>query len=269
MILDEIVSWKRREVARRKELFPLAEMERRLARMPPCRPLAEAIRREKEIALIAEIKRASPSKGVIRQAPFDPAEFARVYTEAGAAAISVVTEEKFFAGRLEFLPAVRQATTLPVLRKDFLIDPYQLLESRFCGSDAVLLIAAVLSDRELAAYQRLAAGLGLSCLVEVHTREELTRALDSGAAIIGINNRDLRTFQTNLNTTFSLRRYIPGRGVVVVSESGISSRAHMLALQEHEVDAALVGEALMRSPDVAGKVRELLGMEREAPPWSG
>lgn len=258
MILDKIVANKKQEVARQKDLLPLAGMERRLARMPPCRPLAGAIKREKGIALIAEIKRASPSKGVIRQS-FDPAEFARIYTEAGATAISVVTEEKFFGGRPEFLAAVREATGLPVLRKDFIVDPYQIYESRFSGSDAILLIAAILTGDELSGYQRLARELGLSCLVEVHTKDELCRVLDSGAAVIGINNRDLRTFQTDLSTTFYLRRHISGREIVVVSESGISSRSQMLALQEHGVDAALVGEALMRSADPAGKVRELLG----------
>jgi len=270
VILDEIISCKRQAVARRKKALPLAELVRRLAGRPPVRSLAGALKPEKkngagEIALIAEIKRASPSKGVIRP-QLDPAEIARQYTEAGAAAISVVTEENFFGGRLEFLPAVREATALPVLRKDFIVDPYQLYESRFYGSDAVLLIAAVLSDRELKEYQRLAAELGMGSLVETHTREELMRALAAGATVVGINNRDLHTFQTDLNTTFRLRPLLPGpgRGIVTVSESGIDSRAQLLALQAHGVDAALVGEALMKSPDPAGKVRELLGrIDRE------
>ncbi|MEW6274293.1 MAG: indole-3-glycerol phosphate synthase TrpC [Bacillota bacterium] len=258
MILDKIVASKKKEVAQQKDLLPLAGMERQIAGMPPCRPLAGAVR-QKEITLIAEIKRASPSRGMIRPV-FDPAEIARTYTGAGAAAISVLTEEFFFGGRLEFLAAVRKVTMLPVLRKDFIIDPYQIYESRFYGSDAVLLIAAILTDAELAGYQRLARELGLSCLVEVHTKEELDRALDSGAAFIGINNRDLRTWRIDLNTTFSLRPYISDRRIIVVSESGIHHRADLLALQEHEVDSALVGEALMRSADPGEKVRELLGM---------
>ncbi len=262
MILEEIVAHKRQEVARRKDGLSLAEMEREIAKMPPCRALAGALRRANGsgIALIAEIKRASPSRGVIREA-FDPVDLACRYTQAGAAAISVLTDEKFFGGKLEFVAAVRKATTLPVLRKDFIVDPYQIYESRFCGSDAILLIVAVLSDRELRRYQELARELGLSCLVEVHTREEIARALDSGADIIGINNRDLRTFQTDLKTTFSLRLYITDPRVAVVSESGISQRSHMLALQKQGVDGALVGEAIMRSADVAKKIRELLGKE--------
>lgn len=258
MILEKIIAWKRRELEQRKDLRPLAHLERGIAGLPPCRPLAKALRNPGKITLIAEIKGRSPSKGVIRKF-FSPADIARVYAEAGAAAVSVLTEEKFFGGRLDFLPAVRRVTDLPLLRKDFIIDSYQLLESRFYGSDAVLLIAAILTNRELKEYGRLAGELGMSALVEVHNRAELERALESGAAIIGINNRDLRTFRTDLNVTFNLRPLIKDPGVVVVSESGIEERAQMAALQECRVDSALVGEALMRSADVGKKVRELIG----------
>lgn len=258
MILEKIVAHARQEVAREKEFLSLAEMERHIRDLPPCRVLAGTIRRENEITLLAEIKRASPSRGIIRKS-FDPVAIARIYTDAGAAAISVLTEEKFFGGKKEFLAAVRQTTDLPVLRKDFIIDPYQLYESRYYGADAVLLIVAALSDRELVTYQQLARELGLSCLVEVHTREELARALAAGVEIIGINNRDLRTFETSLTTTFSLRPFISDPGIVVVSESGISERSHLLALREAGVDSVLVGEALMRSTDIAAKVKELLG----------
>lgn len=257
MILEKIIAQKRKEVTRQKEAISLVEMERQIAKMPPCRSLAKAIKQRK-ITLIAEIKRASPSRGIIRQS-FDPAEIACLYTEAGAAAISVLTEEKFFGGQLGFLTAVRRVTALPILRKDFIIDPYQIYESRYSGSDAILLITAVLADHELVAFQEIARGLGLICLVEVHTREEIKRSLNAGAQIIGINNRDLRTFQTNIHTTFYLRPYISDRRITVVSESGISTRSDMLVLQEQGVDSALVGEALMRSVDMAKKIKELLG----------
>lgn len=259
MILEKIIAHKRREVAVRREKIPVAAMERSIAGLPPCRPLRNALRKPGEVALIAEIKKASPSKGVIRPS-FEPEKIARIYAGTGAAAISVLTDTGFFGGHPDYISLVHGETGLPVLRKDFIIDSYQIYESRFLGSDAILLIAAVLSDRELGSFQKLAFEMGLACLVEVHTRTELERALDSGASLIGINNRNLNTFETDLTTTFRLRPYIADSSIVVVSESGISSRSHMLALAGHEVDAALVGEALMRSGDIEAKVKELLGV---------
>jgi len=258
VILEEIVAHKRQEVVGRKEALPLSEFEKRVEKMDPCRSLSKAIKRPQEITLIAEIKRASPSKGIIRQS-FDPVEIAGIYTENGAAAISVLTNEKFFGGSLEYLSAVRKVTALPVLRKDFIIDPYQIYESRFYGADAILLIVAVLNDGELGNYQKTARTLGLSCLVEVHTEDELKRALNSGAEVIGINNRDLRTFKTDIEATFSIRKHISDPRITVVSESGIDSCLQMQALQEAGIDSVLVGEALMKTADPVAKIKELLG----------
>ncbi|HAG09320.1 MAG TPA: indole-3-glycerol phosphate synthase TrpC [Desulfotomaculum sp.] len=258
MFLDEIVAYKKFEIAWQKEKVPLRHLERNLANLPSTRPFKTALRQKGVISLIAEIKKASPSRG-----PFDlkisPAEIAQIYTQAGAAAISIVTETKYFSGQTEFLALVRPQTGLPLLRKDFIIDPYQIIEARFYGADAILLIVAILSNQELAAAVSLAAELGLACLVEVHTKEELKRALAGGARIIGFNNRNLQTFQTDLTTTCRLREYITDPDVVIVSESGISSYQDILALQACRVNAVLVGEALMQSPDPAAKIKELLG----------
>lgn len=258
MILERIIRYKKREIARRCEEIPVAHLERSIADLPLCKSLKNQLRKHGEVTLIAEIKKASPSKGIIRHS-FDPAEIARTYAEAGVAAISVLTDTRFFDGRPDYLSLVRRETDLPVLRKDFIIDAYQIYESRFLGSDAILLIAAILSERELVSFQRLASELGLNCLVETHSRYELEMALDSGASIVGINNRDLNTFETDIKTTFLLRPYITDPAIIIVSESGIDRRSHMLFLKENGIDAALVGEALMRSEDIGAKVRELLG----------
>jgi indole-3-glycerol phosphate synthase len=258
LFLDEIVAYKKLEIARQKEKVSLRYLERNLVNLPSTRPFKTALRQKGKLSLIAEIKKASPSHG-----PFclkiDLVEIAQIYTQAGASAISVVTETKYFGGQTEFLALIRQQTGLPLLRKDFIIDPYQIIEARFYGADAILLIVAILSDKELAAAYNLAAELGLACLVEVHTKEELKRALASGTRIIGINNRNLQTFQIDLTTTYRLREYITDPDVVIVSESGISSYQDILALQTYQVDAVLVGEALMQSPDPAAKIKELFG----------
>ncbi|HHW42963.1 MAG TPA: indole-3-glycerol phosphate synthase TrpC [Desulfotomaculum sp.] len=264
MILDRIVAYKKEEVRRRKELYPLARMLDRWPALPPVRPLDRSLRRPGEVALMAEIKRASPSKGWIRKG-LRPVELARTYMRAGAAAISILTDNRFFRGHRAFLPLVRRESPLPLLRKDFIIDPYQIYEARYLGADAVLLIAAVLDDGRLAGFQQLAAELGLSALVEVHTAEELKRALDAGATVVGINNRDLRTFQTDLSTTCRLREKITDPRVLVVSESGIHTRRDMLALAACGVDAVLVGEALVRASDPGEKVKELLGTANGRP----
>lgn len=260
-ILEQILSHKREEVARAKERVPPAVLEKEaLARaaQPAERPrFADALAGSGGVRIIAEIKKASPSKGVIRE-DFDPVELARIYEAEGAAAISVLTDQRFFQGSLDHLDAVRRSVTLPLLRKEFIIDPYQVLEAKVHGADGILLIVAALERQELAALLRMAGELGLDALVEVHTEEELEVALDAGAALIGINNRDLNTFQTSLETTERLAARIP-TGIVIVSESGISTPQDLQYLESLGVHAALIGEALTRERDVAAKLRALTG----------
>lgn len=259
MILDRIVRAKRQETVERKALLPPSEIERQVETAPPTRDFASALARQgtQPVRLIAEFKRASPSKGPIRN-DLSPAEVARRYEKAGAAAMSVLTDEPFFSGSLEDLQEARAAVDLPLLRKDFILDPYQLLEARAAGADAVLLIVAALSDKALTTLHVQAATFGLAAVVEIHDQAELRRALAAGSGIIGINNRDLRSFRVDLETTFKLRLMIP-RGITVVSESGIGSREDVLRLQEAGVDAILVGEFLMRQPDPGEAARRLLG----------
>jgi len=260
-MLDRILETKRREVEVLKRKVSYGEWERRIADLPPCRGFARALSpacRNRAVALIAEVKRASPSKGVIR-ADFDPVAIARAYERSGADCLSVLTDETFFRGSLDHLRGVREAVRIPVLRKDFTIDPVQVFEARTAGADAVLLIACALADREMAELYRLARDVGLDVLVEVHDRAELERALELGASLIGINNRNLRTFETDLAVTESLMRYVPP-GVVVVGESGISGPEDVARLAAAGVDAVLVGEHLMRQPDVEEAVVRLMGL---------
>jgi len=224
------------------------------ARIPRARGFARALSTP-GISLIAEIKKASPSRGVIR-ADFDPPAIARAYEAAGAAAISVLTDEPYFQGKLSYLDDVRAAASLPLLRKDFIIHPGQIYEA-VGRADAVLLIVAALAPAELGALLRVAAACGLDALVETHDRAEVEIALAQGAAIIGINNRDLRTFQVDVETTLRLRPYIPADRLTV-SESGIRTPAQVRGLADAGVDAILVGEAFMASPDIAAAVRSLL-----------
>lgn len=258
MILDKILADKRIEVEARKAQSPLEQVNTAAAKTPAARCFTPAIGSLKsEIKLIAEVKKASPSKGIIRP-DFDPAAIARAYEEAGASAISVLTDEKYFQGSLEDLKAVRRAVSLPILQKDFFVDPYQVCEARAAGADAILLIVAALPAPELREMFVLADQLGMNALVEVHTSEELQVALDMGARIIGINNRDLQTFETKLETTLELAPKVPADRVLV-SESGIFTRADVEKLMSVGVDAVLVGEALMREADPGAKARELLG----------
>jgi indole-3-glycerol phosphate synthase len=256
MILDRIVEAKRKEVAHLKGERSLDRLKEAVGDLPPPRDFRAAIIRC-PCAIIAEVKRSSPSRGRIRE-DFDPIEIAAIYQRNGAAAISVLTDEKFFEGSRTYLSGIRKVVDLPLLRKDFIIDPYQIYETRVLGGDALLLIARLLEGEQLREYIDLAESVGLSSLVEVHTREELDKALASGAQIIGINNRDLRTFSTDLRITLDLAPSIP-RDRIVVSESGIDSRADIERLMEAGIRSFLVGEALMRAEDIGGKLRELLG----------
>jgi indole-3-glycerol phosphate synthase len=261
MILDEIVQSKRESLKRRKREVPLRELKRHCANMR-CRPLdfASALRGD-DIALIAEVKKASPSKGVIN-ADIDPVKLATTYAANGAAAISVLTEEKYFQGSIDYLMMIREAfnakkTRVPLLRKDFIFDPYQIYESRAYGADALLLIVAILDDDALIKLINLSYTLGLKCLVEVHDEGELRRAVASGCQIIGINNRDLQTFKVYLRTTERLRPFVPD-DCIVVSESGIRRHSDVEKLRQWKVNAMLVGEVLSAAGDAAEKMKELL-----------
>jgi indole-3-glycerol phosphate synthase len=255
-ILDEIVAHKRREVERAKAaLPPEVQAERARTAADPVRGFRSALRSAPPPRVIAEIKRRSPSRGEIRP-DFDPVACAKAYADAGAAAISVLTDRHYFGGRLEFLAAVRGAVSLPLLRKDFVVDPYQVDEARAAGADAVLLIVAALTPSELFALRERAAGLGLDALVEVHDAEELRAALDAGADLVGINNRDLRTFEVDLGVTERLAAAIPA-GVVAVAESGIFSAGDVARLEAAGAQAFLVGEALMREADIGLALRRL------------
>ena len=257
-ILDDIMQWKREELPKKMRETPIELVRAQLIAAPPVRSFPAALRRSPDgvPALIAEVKRASPSKGLLRN-KFDAVEIAKLYSENGAAAISVLTDQHFFQGNMDVLRAVRQTVPLPVLRKDFIFDPYQVYEARAGGADAILLIVAVLGDRALRELLSLSRELGMEALVEVHDDAELDRALAADASIIGINNRDLRTFEVDFETTARLRPRIPA-GVTVVAESGIRTPADVKALGAMGVDAMLVGETLVRAGDIGAKVRELV-----------
>lgn len=257
MILDDIVKAKMKELARHKRKVSLSRMkERAVQRGVRTLDFAAALKGE-GVQLIAEVKRSSPSRGVLRP-DLDHVELARTYAANGAAAVSVLTEEQYFGGSPEQLAEVKEAiVSVPVLMKDFIFEPYQIYEARACGADALLLIAAMLSSLQLEELLSLSRALGMRCLVEVHDEEELERALSCGAMILGINNRDLRTFKIDLETTGRLRPLIPPDRIVV-SESGIRDRGDMERLRSWRVNAVLVGETLVTAPDVAAKMRELL-----------
>ena len=255
-VLREIVSHKQEELAERRRRLPFPDVRRRAADADAPRPFLAALLGPR-IRLIAEVKGASPSAGTIRAA-FDPAAIARGYENAGAAAISVLTDSRYFAGADSHLLGVRQAVGLPVLRKDFIVDPYQVYEARSIGADAALLIAALLPAAALADLQALAQELGMAALLEVHREEELDAALAARPALVGINNRNLDTLETTLEISRRLRPRIPG-GITVIAESGIEERAQVEEMERLGVHAVLVGTALMRAPDPSARVRELLG----------
>lgn len=258
-VLSEILANKRREVEIARRRVPLSELKRRLQNSPPPRDFIGAIRNSEPPALIAEIKKASPSGGILRE-DIAPEAIAKAYEENGAAAISVLTEGTYFLGSLEHLSLARSAVSLPVMQKDFILDEYQLYEGRVAGADAVLLIVAALQPDELRYLLSVAWGLGMAAFVEVHNEEEIRVAVDSGARLIGINNRDLHVFRTDLGVTLRLMPLVPSDRLVI-SESGIKTRRDVLKLKEAGVAGILVGESIMRTPDVGAKVRELLGRD--------
>ncbi|HWE04556.1 MAG TPA: indole-3-glycerol phosphate synthase TrpC [Tepidisphaeraceae bacterium] len=263
-ILDKIVATKRQEVAERRVSVPVERLQETISTLGRPRNFFHRITRDsgKPLNLIAEVKKASPSAGVIR-ADFDPVKIAQAYAAGGADCLSVLTDEQYFQGKLEYIHAIRDVVGLPVLRKDFIIDAYQVYESRAAGADAILLIAECLETRELIDLQILATELHLTTLVEVHDLESLMRVRDHvigfphrSYSLLGINNRDLRTFKTDLGTTLRMAELVEDRGILV-SESGIHTNGDIQKLAKAGVKAVLVGESLMRADDIAGKVREL------------
>ncbi len=266
-ILDKIVATKREEISRAKAALPEGVLRQRMAEAPPVRDFLAALSAGPPIRLIAEVKKASPSKGVIR-ADFDPVAIAQIYQRHGAACISVLTDEPYFQGSLEYLHHVRAAIDLPVLRKDFVLDPYQVLEARVAGADAVLLIAECLDDDTLGPLHDAVVALGMTPLVELYEPANLPRVLRIGARLVGVNNRNLHTFQTDLEHTLRLRREIPSDRIVV-GESGIRTRQDVLRLEAAGVQAMLVGETLMARTDIAAAVDELLGSQSPLPPGEG
>ena len=255
-MIEELVASARTGAERRRAQISLDDLQRRLDERPEQRPFGEALTRP-GLSVIAEFKRRSPSAGEIR-AGATPADIAGAYEDAGAAALSVLTDEQHFGGSLEDLREARAACELPVLQKDFTVDRYQLYEAALAGADAVLLIVAALGRERLSDLMAAASDLGMDSLVEVHDEGEVEVAVEAGAELIGINNRDLHSLEIDLGTTFRLLADVPA-GTVVVAESGITARAHVADLEDAGIDAILVGEALMRADDPADAVRDLLG----------
>lgn len=266
MILKQILATKAEEVAAARASRPLEQVAAAALAAPPSRGFLRALREPAGIQVIAEVKKASPSKGIIRP-DFDPVAIAQAYAKGGAACLSVLTDGPYFQGSLAYLEAIQQAVDLPLLRKDFIIDEYQVYEARAAGADAILLIVAAFvgecavgSRADLERLADLAHELGMDVLVEVHTLDELAVALGLKAQLIGINNRDLKSFQTSLAVTFGLARRIPADRLVV-SESGIGTHADLLALERAGAKAVLVGESLMRQSDLGAALRRLKGEE--------
>ncbi|WAC06441.1 MAG: indole-3-glycerol phosphate synthase TrpC [Thermodesulfobacteriota bacterium] len=259
MFLDEILTHKKEDIQARKNLIPLERVKQEAINRPAPRdffsPLYE--KGDNQSRIIAEIKKASPSKGII-QHDFDLEKIGAIYQKAGARAISILTEKKFFQGDIEYLSLVRKSVDLPLLCKDFIIDPYQIYEAAAHGADGFLLIAAILSRQQIEDFLSLGRELGMEALLEVHNEKELKEALLTSAKIIGINNRDLKTFKTDIVTTLSLIKFIP-EGKVIVSESGINTREQIELLEKAGVHAFLIGEALMIEKDPGKKLREFKG----------
>lgn len=256
-ILDQIVEKKRQEIAAAQLAVPESALLRSCDDLPPVRDF-EGNLRQLGMRIICEVKKASPSAGIIR-ADFDPVAIAKTYEKHGADCLSVLTDTNFFQGDLAYLTAIHNAVSLPVLRKEFILDGYQLLEARAAGADAILLIAEILPGDELKKLYRAARELGLHVLVELHDADQLPRVIDSGATLIGINNRDLRTFHTSLDNTLGLLKKVPA-GCCVVSESGIKTNNDLRKLEAAGVKAVLVGESLMRAPDIGLALDQLRGI---------
>ncbi len=261
MILDEIIANKKGELDRLKADSPvkglIQGLKMRIKQLPPTRDFIKALK-GKGIKIIAEVKKSSPSKGIIRK-DFKPVEIARTYEANGAAAISVLTEEKYFHGHIHYLKDIKAAVSIPVLRKDFIFDEYQIYESRAAGADAILLIAGILEKGEIDSFLDTSHHLGMSCIVETHDEEELEKVLSTNAKIIGINNRDLKTFKTDIKTTLNLAAKV-SKDRVVVSESGINSYHDVDMLKRKGIHVFLVGEAIMREGDMGKKLKELMGL---------
>jgi indole-3-glycerol phosphate synthase len=255
-VLDKIVQRTRETIIADRAAISSEELEQRIIGMPPCRDFAGALAAGDEVQLIAEVKKASPSAGLIRE-DFDPPSIARCYEEGGAACCSVLTDEPFFQGSLQYLRQVRAAVELPILRKDFIVDRYQLLQAREVGADCVLLIAECLDRKQLKDLYDQALELGLQSLIELYDAENLDAVLDTGCPMVGVNNRDLRTFETSLQHTLDIGRNVP-RDRILVGESGIFTRADVDFLASGGVKAILVGESLMRQRDIAEATRKLL-----------
>jgi len=254
-ILEEIVSHRRKGVAKSKANAPLAKLRDRINKLAPPRDFKEAISPPGKLNLICEIKRASPSSGLICK-EFHPQDIARTYEKNGAAAISVLTEDKYFQGDILHLLSVKQSVTIPVLRKDFIIDEYQIYESRAFGADALLLIASLLEVKKIIEFLEISKNLGIGAILEVHSEEDLEKALLTSSEIIGINNRNLKDFSVDLNVTKKLMRKIP-QGKIVISESGIKTREDVYLLKNTGINAILIGQVLLESEDVGRKLEEL------------
>lgn len=260
MILKEIIKNKEIEVTRRKRIIhPMEEVKKMAYELPKTtRDFKQAISLPKgQLKLIAEIKKASPSEGVICN-DFDPVAIANIYESNNASAISVLTDEVFFQGNLQHLKAVKSATNIPILRKDFIIDEYQIYESKVAGADAILLIADCLSVKKINNFLNISESLGLDAVVEIHNTDDLDKVLQTKAEIIGINNRNLYTFVVDIKTTFMLKLLIP-KDKIVISESGIKTNEEVRLLQEKGIDAILVGTTLMKSENIEDKIKEIMG----------
>ena len=257
MILDDIIKIKELEVERLKEAYKGKDIDKLAMILPKPRDFYKAFKKG-QLSLIAEIKKASPSAGVIRQ-NFDPTYLAKTYEDSGASALSVLTDQKFFMGALEHIKAAKESTTIPVLRKDFIVDGSQLYESRIAGADAILLIVRILSDAQLRSFLAKAEDLGLAVLVEVHSAGEARRAFSAGAKMIGINNRDLSNFAVDIKTTANIIKALPEiKDRIIISESGIATKEDVKFLKDAGVNGILVGEGILKSRDISKKIHELL-----------
>lgn len=263
MILDDIVEYKKGELNKSKELIPLSELQLKLRNMPLPLDFYSTAIADSSPKIISEIKKASPSKGIICE-NFDPVKIAKSYEINGASAISVLTDEKFFQGSLDYLSQIKSVVNIPLLRKDFTLDPYQIYEARAHGADIVLLIAAILDKTQIKEYLGIVESLNMNAIVEIHNHEELDNVIDTGCKIIGINNRNLKTFEVDLSTTVELKKYIP-EDVLVISESGISDPEDIRMLRKLGVNTFLIGESFMKSDDPGSTLQRYISQIETVP----